>query len=137
MNKLTIIFFILLTQLTACNKTIEKPPISIDQYSRQLIVMDGVINKILNETDPKKMNAMADAIESARAVSCIPIGDECNSYYKLINKTVKLTKDGTLTNDQRMELFKLQNDYQADVKKSEVKIKELWKVYIQTTSASK
>lgn len=127
-----IIYLFLILNLFSCNKKEEKPVVSISQFSRQVVVMNGVVNKILNEQDPKKMYHMADAIESSRAVDCIPVGEECNSYYKLINKVVNYTKEGSITNDQRMELFKLQNQFNSDVKVSENKLKEMWKSQLNT-----
>ncbi len=107
---------------------------TIAEYSKQVVVMNGVINKILDEKDPKKMYTMAQAVEATRVVDCKPVGEECNSYYKLVNKVVNFTKEGSLTDDQRMHLFKMRNDFQADVQSSELKIRELFKEKINASN---
>lgn len=126
-SKLILLSCVLSFTLIGCNKTPEQPPLSIADYSKQVVVMNGVIDKILNEKDPKVMFKMADSIESARAVNCIPVGEECNSYYKVINKVTNFTKEGTITNEQRMELFKMQADFQKDIRDGERKIREIWR----------
>jgi hypothetical protein len=120
----------------SCSKKVEKPVVSIQEYSKQLVVMNGVVNKILNEPDPKRMFIMADSIESARAVSCIPIAEECNLYYKIINKIVNFTREGKLTADQKMELFKMRNEFQEEIKADELKIRAIWKEYILSLGKS-
>jgi hypothetical protein len=133
MKKIFILIVLLI--VASCSnstKENEKPPVTVGEYSKQSVVMNGVINKILNEPDPKKMFTMADSIESTRAVSCIPIGEECNSYYKLINKVVNFTRSGSITNDQRAELFKLYNDFHSEIIKSEKDVQARWKKYITT-----
>ena len=128
MKKINLLILFLL--LTACTKTPEAPIVSIADYSQQAVVMNGVVTKILDEKDPKKMYQMANAIESSRAVACKPVGEECNLYYELINKVVSMTKEGNITDDQRMELFKMKNEFQAEIQRDEIKIREQWKAKI-------
>jgi uncharacterized lipoprotein YajG len=128
MKKINLLILFLL--LTACTKTPETPIVTIANYSEQVVVMNGVVTKILDEKDPKIMYQMANAIESSRAVACKPVGEECNLYYQIINKVVSMTKEGKITDDQRMELFKMKNEFQEEVRKGELKIRELWKAKI-------
>jgi hypothetical protein len=128
--------FIFITSilLISCTKTVETKNLpTIAEYSKQVVVMNGVINKILDEKDPKKMYTMAQAVEATRVVDCKPVGEECNSYYKLINKVVNFTKEGSLTDDQRMHLYKMRNDFQTEVQSSELKIRELLKEKINAS----
>lgn len=126
----TIKIILMITLIGACSKTPENPTVSIAEYSKQVVVMNGVIDKILAEQDPKKMNQMADAVEATRVVACKPVLEECNLYYKIINKVVLLTKEGNITSDQRMELFKMRNEFQEEIRKGEAKIREIWRLKI-------
>lgn len=121
---------LLIAFLYSCNKTPDTPEVSIAEYSKQVVVMNGVVDKILAEQDPKKMYQMADAVEATRVVACKPVLEECNLYYKIINKVVLFTKEGNITPDQRMELFKMRNEFQEEIRKGESKIREIWRTKI-------
>jgi broad specificity polyphosphatase/5'/3'-nucleotidase SurE len=104
MKKIFILIVLLI--VASCSnstKENEKPPVTVGEYSKQSVVMNGVINKILNEPDPKKMFTM-----------------------------VNFTRSGSITNDQRAELFKLYNDFHSEIIKSEKDVQARWKKYITT-----
>ena len=130
MKKIISIFFLI--ALSSCSNENKNVDVSIAEYSKQVVVMNGVIDKILEEKDPKKMYKMADAVEASRVVACKPVLDECNLYYKLINKVVAYTKEGNLSDNDRMELYKMRNEFQEEVRKGELKIREIWKNKINT-----
>lgn len=131
MNKILVSFLMLIT--LACSKSVEKPAVTIGHYSKQVVQINEVIKKLMNEPDVKVMRFMADGVESTRAIGCDAVGEECNAYYELINKIVDLTKDGELSVADREILTKLDAKLQAELKKSEVKIQAQWKEYINST----
>lgn len=118
--------------LYSCSKTPEKPAVTIGQYSKQVVQINEVVNKLMNEPDVKVMNYMADGVEATRAIPCDAVGEECNAYYEFLNKVVDLTKDNELSDADRKELVELQAKLQKELQKSDVKIQQEWKVYINS-----
>lgn len=121
----------------ACTQKIEKPAISIAKYSKQSFQVSEVVNKLMNEPDVKVMNFMADGVETTRAIGCDAVGEECNVYYEFINKVVDLTKDGDLSEADRTKLVSIQSRLYTELKKSEVKLQQQWKDYINSQDAKK
>lgn len=118
--------------LASCTKGIEKPAVTIGHYSKQSTQINEVVNKLMAEQDVKVMNFMADGVEATRAIGCDAVGEECNVYYEFINKVVNLTKDGELSIADREALVKIQNRLQVELQKSELKIQNDWKNYINS-----
>lgn len=116
----------------ACAKKVEKPAVTIGQYSKQVVQITEVITKLMNEPDVKVMNFMADGVESTRAISCDAVGEECNAYYEFINKIVDVTKDGELSPKDRDLLVQYQQRVFVELKKSDIKIQQQWKDYINS-----
>lgn len=116
----------------SCTKKIEKPALTIGQYSKQVVQINEVINKLMAEPDVKVMNFMADGVETTRAIGCDAIAEECNAYYEFINKVVDLTKDGELSEKDREILVEMQKRVQVELKKSDVIIQQQWKDYINS-----
>lgn len=116
----------------SCAKKIEKPALTIGQYSKQVVQINEVVNKLMAEPDVKVMNFMADGVEATRAIGCDAIAEECNAYYEFINKVVDLTKDGELSIKDREILVGMQKRIQAELKKSDIIIQQQWKSYINS-----
>lgn len=116
----------------SCTKKIEKPAVTISHYSMQVVQITEVITKLMNEPDVKVMNYMADGIESTRAIGCDAVGEECNAYYEFINKIVDVTKDGELSAQDRELLVRYQSRVFDELKKSDIKIQQEWKDYINS-----
>ena len=116
----------------SCTKPVEKPAVSISHYSQQVVQINEVVNKLMNEQDVKVMNFMAAGVEETRAIGCDAIGEECNAYYEFINKVVNLTKDGELSEGDRQILVGLQDRVRTELKKSDEKIQQQWKDYINS-----
>ena len=114
----------------SCTKKVEKPAVTIGHYSKQVVQISEVVNKLMSETDVKVMNFMADGVESTRAIGCDAVGEECNAYYEFINKVVDVTKDGELSEKDRELLLQYRARVFAELKKSDVKIQMQWKEYI-------
>lgn len=135
-NKLmvTVVF---LTLLVSCKQSAEKPMISIGQYAKQVTEMNTVITKLMQETNPKVMHDMAFGVESTRVVLCDPIGEECNLYYKLINKMVYVTNDGVLSPEDRELLVKMNNELQDEIKRTEAIIIKDWNEYFSRHTDTK
>lgn len=135
-NKLmvTVVF---LTLFVSCKQSAEKPMISIGQYAKQVTEMNTVITKLMQETNPKVMHDMAFGVESTRVVLCDPIGEECNLYYKLINKMVYVTNDGVLSPEDRELLIKMNNELQNEIKRTEEIIIKDWNEYFSRHTDTK
>ena len=118
----------------SCAKKIEKPAVTIGHYSKQVVQITEVITKLMNEPDVKVMNFMADGVESTRAIGCDAVGEECNAYYEFINKVVDVTKDGDLSPQDRELLVGYQRRVFDELKKSDIKIQQQWKDYINSGS---
>lgn len=117
----------------SCAKKVEKPAVTIGHYSMQVVQITEVITKLMNEPDVKVMNYMADGVESTRAIGCDSVGEECNAYYKFINKVVDVTKDGELSSQDRELLVGYQSRVFDELKKSDIIIQQQWKTYINST----
>lgn len=118
----------------SCTKKIEKPAVTIGHYSKQVVQITEVVNKLMNEPDVKVMNFMADGVESTRAIGCDAVGEECNAYYEFINKVVDVTKDGELSAKDREVLVQYQQRVFTELKKSDIKIQQEWKDYINSAN---
>lgn len=130
MLKKILISLMTLTLLLGCISQDEKPKISISQYAKQVTEMNIVIDKLMNEPNPKTLHDMAFGVESTRVVLCDPIGDECNLYYKLINKMVFVTNDGELSDNDKVLLEKMKNELQSEIKRTEDILIKDWEKFI-------
>ena len=129
MKKFTILLiFSLLT--FGCAKKAEKPKLSLSQFNNQSATAKGVVEKILNESDYKKMHAIALAVESSRAVDCISIGEECNVLGQILNKIVNSTNEGLPNETENIAIYKLVGQLNEELVKSEEKLGADWKEYI-------
>ncbi len=128
----TVLLFLATIALSSCTKTIEKPAVTIGEYSKQVVQINEVVNKLMNEQDVKVMNYMADGVEATRAIPCDAVGEECNAYYGFLNKVVDLTKDNELSEADRKELVDQHKKLQIELQKSDVKIQQQWKDYINS-----
>lgn len=118
--KLIIMTLVLLSYIS-CFKD-ERPKITMAQCKKQTIVMTGILNKILNEPDIQKMHNLARSVEESRAVDCTPVLEECNEYYQLLNKITFVTKNKTLSSENKVLLFKMFNDFKVSLIKAEQKL---------------
>lgn len=124
---------LLITVLTSCSnkdEEVEKPNVSIKQFSRQVSDMNRVVQTLMEEPNPKVMHDMAFGVESTRAVLCDPIGEECNLYYELVNKMVFVTNDGVLSEQDRALLTSMDNKLKNEIDKSEKILIKQWKTYL-------
>jgi len=112
--------------LMACSK-IEKPSMSLGQFSKERFILESAVNKILNEPDLKKMHEMAFALESARAINCKPIKNECDLFQQILNKTVTLSSNRELTLKEKEELFKMRNEMVKELDLAQKKLEDDWK----------
>lgn len=134
MKSLFLLLFLALS--FSCSKSVEKPAVTIGHYSKQVVQINEVVNKLMNEPDVKVMNFMADGVEATRAIGCDAVGEECNAYYEFINKVVDVTKDGELSEKDRELLVQMQNKVRAELQKSDVIIQNQWKGYINAENRS-
>ena len=93
-----------------CTKTVEKPKVSLSQFSQQTIVTKGMIDKILSEPDPKKMHELAFIIESSWMVNCYSVGEECNIFNKILNKIINATHAGPISDADNVTIHKMVNE---------------------------
>lgn len=129
MKPFNFVMWTFLILLLGCTRPVEKPEISIGQYAKQVTEMNTVVAKLMNEPNPKVMHDMAFGVESTRIVLCDPIGEECNLYYKLINKMVYVTNDGELSVEDRELLMKMNNELQDEIKRTEAVVIKKWNDY--------
>jgi hypothetical protein len=129
MKKINLIIPLFLI-LLACTKQAEKPKLSIGEYNIQAVTSKGVVDKILSETDYKKMHGIALAVESSRAVDCISVGEECNVLGQILNKIVNSTNNGLPNEADNVAIYKLVNQLDEEFLKGQEKLSTQWKDYI-------
>lgn len=133
-NKLQLLLLTSILSISiSCDKKPEKPIITLPNYAYQKMQMNAVIEKLFSEKNIKIMNAMADGVESTRAIDCTPIGEECNLYYELINKIVNVSADGELSSQDRQILNEMKIKFDREIVVSEKKLKEQWKAVTPVT----
>ena len=130
MKKLSLtITFILLFNL-GCSKVVEKPKVELGQFAEQTIVTKGMINKILSQDDYKKTHELAYIVESNWMVNCFSVGEECNLYNQILNKIIKATHAGPISDADNIEIRKLINEMETAQKSSQIILAEQWKEYL-------
>jgi hypothetical protein len=135
MNRIKYILIMLV--LTSCLVEKEKPKMPVQKFAKQVVEMNTVVTKLMNEQDPKVLHDMAFGVESTRVVLCDPVGNECNLYYQLINKMVFVTNDGVVSDEDRQLLIKMNNDLQNEIKKSEEIVVKDWKEFLDSQAEKK
>ena len=118
-----------------CSAKNEKPKITLGQYSVQAATSKGVVDKILHETDYKKMHSIALAVESSRAVGCVAVSDECNVLAEILNLIVKATNDGLPNEADNVAIYKLVHQLDDEYMKGSEKLANEWKTYINAHAA--
>lgn len=121
--------------LLSCSRKVEKPKLTISEYSTQAITSKGVVEKILNEPDYKKMHEIALAVESSRAINCISVGNECNVLDEILNKIVKSTNDGLPNEADNVVIYKLVKHLNEEVSVGHEKLAAQWEEYINAQAA--
>lgn len=121
----------------ACTKNVEKPKISINDYTTQAITLKGMAEKIMHETDYKKMHEIALAVESSRAVSCVPVSEECNLLGKILNKIVNSTQSGLPSESDNIEIYKMINQMDQELKIGHEKLASQWAEYLNAQANDK
>lgn len=129
MKKINWFFIVCLLLLFACAKKVAKPKITLSDYSTQAITLKGLAEKLINEPDYKKMHEISAAIESSRAVSCVSVSDECNVLGKILNKIVSSTHDGLPKEDDSIEIHKMINQLDQELKIGQEKLGIQWAEY--------
>jgi hypothetical protein len=132
-SKIILAFFVLILSLS-CSKP-ERPKLTIAQYATQANTARGVVLKLLAEEDYKRLHAVALAVESARAVSCTTISDECNLYGKILNRIVFATQTGPISDSEKIVIFKMVNEMDAEFRKGQEMIEKQWAEYIKVSNA--
>lgn len=125
--------FIFLGILSGCSKTPEKPKLTLSEYSKQAVITKGVVEKILAEPDYKKMHEIALAVESARAVNCITISEECNYFGKILNKIVQSTQTRLPNAEENVEIYRLLGEMDSSFTKGYEILARDWNAYIAAT----
>lgn len=132
MKKLLMICFLNM-MVFSCTKTNEKPKITIGQYTNQALTTKGVVEKLLNEPDYKKMHEIALAVESSRAVNCVSVSEECNLLGKILNKIVESTTKGLPGEAENVALYKMLGELDHELSIGHEKLADQWAVYIKNS----
>ena len=88
----------------ACNQQAKKPKISKENYHKQTQLMVQVCTKLSNERDAKQLNKAAVSIQQSRLIHCSDVAKECSTYGKFLSLAAEVSKDGSLSYDDRQEL---------------------------------
>lgn len=135
MKNLKLVFILGIVFCFACAKKPEKPQLTLGEYSAQAATSKGAVEKILQETDYKKMHEIALAIESSRAIKCITVTDECNVLGKILNLIVKSTNEGLPSEADNMAIYKLVDQLDKEYEKGHEKLALEWKNYINANAS--
>jgi hypothetical protein len=135
-NKMKNIGILLCTLIlaTSCSQGPEKPKITISNYTTQAITAKGVVSKLMNEPDYKKMHQIALAVESSRAISCVSVSEECNLLGLILNKIVNATQSGPPSEADSIAIYKMINDLDKEIKIGQEKLALEWGEYIKAHS---
>lgn len=114
-----------------CSKTPEKPKMTISEYTNQALTTKGVVDKLLNEPDYKKMHEIALAVESSRAVNCISVSEECNILGMVLNKIVESTRNGPPGEAENVAIYKLSGQLDHELQIGHEKLADQWSEYIK------
>lgn len=137
MKKINSLLILCLLLLIACAKKAEKPKITISDYSTQGLTSKGVVEKIMNESDYKKMHEIAQAVESSRSISCVAISDECNLLGKILNKIVTSSAEGMPKEKDNIEIYQMINQLDQELKIGHEKLADQWAEYIKAKGQEK
>lgn len=127
--------FLSLLAFSGCTKTPDKPKLSLADYSKQAVITKGVVEKILAEPDYKKMHQIALAVESARAVNCITVAEECNIFGKILNKIVESTQSRLPNADENVMIYRLVGEMDTSYVKGYEMLSEKWNAYNSATKS--
>lgn len=119
----------------SCSKKLEKPKITLDEYNIQSKTSKGVVEKILNESDYKKMHEIALAIESSRSINCISVSEECNVLGQILNKIVNSTQNSLPKEEDNVAIYKLANRLDEELRKGQKELAIQWKEYLNAHSS--
>lgn len=136
MKKINWSFIVCLLLILACTKEAPKPKITLSDYTTQAITSKGVVEKLMNEPDYKKMHEIALAIESSRAISCVAVSEECNILEKILNKIVSSTHEGLPTGAVNIEIYKMINQLDQEFKIGQEKLRIQWAEYLKGQEAA-
>lgn len=134
MKKISIFLFLI---ILSCTKQVEKPKITLNDYEIQATTSKGVVEKILNENDYKKMHEIALAVESSRSISCIQVSDECNVLGKILNLIVKSTNEGLPNQASNIAIYKQVNLLAEEFRKGHEMLELSWKEYNKAQASTK
>jgi hypothetical protein len=116
----------------SCTRSSDKPKLSIDEYNRQAYITKGMLEKILAESDYKKMHEIAQAVESSRAVNCVSIGEECNVYGEILNQIVTSSQSALPNESQNVAIYKKIGEFDIAVKSGQDILMKSWKEYYES-----
>lgn len=131
MKKIYVVLVVCLIQFIGCSSRVDKPKITISNYTTQALTTKGVVKKIMDETDYRKMHAIALALESSRAVSCVSISDECNLLGQILNKIVNSTQNRMPSAAESTEIYSMINRLELELKIGHEKLALQWRDYIK------
>lgn len=130
MKKISLFFlFAFLFLGFGCQKQAEKPKITLNDYTTQAQTAEGMVIKIMNETDYKRMHEIARAVESSRAISCVAVSDECNLLAKILNKIVSSTTGGFPKEADNVEIYKMIGELREEFREGRSKLSIQWDEY--------
>ena len=86
--------------------------------------MLGVTEKFMNETDIEKLHSVAVALQLSRAIVCEDLSGECSAYTQFVRQTIEFTKDGILSGDEKVALYKTRQELQKAIEKGQAAFKE-------------
>ena len=130
MKKLNFFIILLLLINLSCTKQVEKPKVTLGQFSEQTIVTRGMVNKILSQDDYKKTHELAYVVESNWMVNCFSVGEECNLYNQILNKIINATHAGPISDSDNIAIHKMINEMEQAQKSSQLILTEQWKEYL-------
>ncbi|RPJ76691.1 MAG: hypothetical protein EHM20_07135 [Alphaproteobacteria bacterium] len=132
MKKIYVVLVVCLIQFTGCSSKVDRPKITISDYTTQALTTKGVVQKIMDENDHKKMHDIALALESSRAVSCVSISEECNLLGQILNKIVNSTQKGMPSATESTEIYSMINQLDNELKIGHEKLALQWGEYIKS-----
>lgn len=91
-------------------------------YARDTKLMVNICERFAHEKDAKALHKAAVATAYARVVNCLDYNNECNLYGQFLTLTTNVSKDGSITSEERIQMRKHLDELKTAVSDGKIKL---------------
>lgn len=96
------------------------------KYAAEASLLYKSAQKLADESDVKKLNEIALAMQTTRTLACIDYNNECTLFGKYLSLIIVKTKKGSLTPEERKEIQTRSAEVRTAVEEGMRKLKIDW-----------